>query len=104
MTIDGPCACPDDPCTMLTRVMCVSPVSKNLEGEAKPPQGNPRECSDPSCTTLTTLQTLELRAVTNQPCDGHEGVLLDGDIVVTDFVTVLHGDGGGRGFHSGKLR
>ena len=95
--------CPDDPCTMLQHAVCVSAVSKDLEGEIGEARGDRRECRDPACVTLTTTQPLTLKLGSHSDCDSLGG-LLDGVIEVRDLVHVYEGDGNQRGFHSGSFR
>ena len=49
-------ACPDDPQLMLEQRLCVSALSKDLQGEIDDRQAERRECDDPSCVTVTTRQ------------------------------------------------
>jgi hypothetical protein len=95
--------CPDDPCTMLQQVVCLSAVSKDIEGEIGDPQGERRDCRDPGCLTLTTTQPLTLKLGSHSDCDGLDGAL-DGVIEVRDLVHVYEHDGNGRGSHSGSFR
>ncbi len=99
----GRCDCPDDPCTMLARVVCLSSVSKDVEGEIGSPDGERRECPEPRCGTLTTLQTLTVKVGSHQDCD-RTGGTLDGLIEVRDLVHVYDSNGNQRGFHSGQFR
>ena len=98
----GGCGDLDDPCTMLRRPVCLSSVSKDVEGEVGDPENERRGCRDPECVTLTGLQTLRLKVGTHQDCD--RVLELDGEIEVRDLVQVFDGDGTGRGFHSGSFR
>jgi len=96
--------CPDDPQLLLEQRLCLSPLSKNLDGELGRPEPERRQCDDdPRCLTLTTRQTLKLGVTGNPPCDD-DPAGLTGAIVVTDLVHVFDGDAGRRGFHSGEFR
>ncbi len=97
------CDCPDDPCKMLARTVCLSSVSKNIEGEAGSPEPERRQCEESGCLTLTTVQTLTLKLGSHQDCDSL-GEALDGVIEVRDLVHVYDGNGNERGFHSGRFR
>lgn len=98
----GQCGGLDDPCTMLRRQVCLSPVSKDIEGEVGDPESERRACREPECVTLTSVQPLTLKLNTHQDCD--RVAELDGTIEVRDLVHVFDGDGTGRGFHSGSFR
>lgn len=88
---------------MLGQAVCLSSVSKDIEGEIGDPEGERRECREPRCATLTTTQPLTLKLGSNQDCDSLGG-LLDGLIEVRDLVQVYDTDGNQRGFHSGRFR
>jgi hypothetical protein len=96
--------CPDEPRIMLTKHLCLSAISKNLEGDIGEPQRDRRECQDPPCVTLATIQPLRLEVHSHDPCDSDRGRLFDGTLEVTDLVHNFEGDGTGRGFHSGDFR
>jgi hypothetical protein len=100
--VGGNCGGLTDPCTMLRRPVCLSSVSKNVEGELGDPENERRECGDPGCVTLTSVQSLVLKLITHQDCD--RVVELDGTIEVRDLVHVFDNDGTGRGVHSGSCR
>jgi hypothetical protein len=96
--------CPDDPKLMLEQRLCVSPLSKDLEGEIGRPEPERRQCDDPQCLTLTTLQPLRLAVrPSRQGCD-QDPAALQGGLEVTDLVHVFDGDANQRGFHSGDVR
>ena len=97
------CDCPDDPCKMLARAVCLSSVSKDIEGEVGGPEPERRQCADPDCLTLTTVQTLTLRLESHQDCDRLGGAL-DGLIEVRDLVHMYDNSGNERGFQSGRFR
>lgn len=101
--MESRCGCPDDPCEMMARAVCLSSVSKDIEGELGTPEPERRECGEPRCVTLTTLQTLVLRLGSHQDCDSFGGAL-DGRIEVRDLVHVYDTDGSQRGLHSGRFR
>lgn len=91
-----------DPCTMLRRPVCLTSVSKDIEGEFADPENERRSCADPGCETLTSLQSLILKLATHQDCD--RLIELDGTIEIRDLVHVYDNDGTGRGIHSGSFR
>jgi len=91
-----------DPCTMLRRRVCLTPLSRNLEGELGKPDSERRECRRPECLTLTSVQTLVLKLADAEDCDRLPD--LTGAIEVRDLVHVFDGDGNGRGMHSGDFR
>ena len=91
-----------DPCTMLRRKVCLTPLSRNLEGELGEPDIEHRACRKPECVTLTSVQTLLLKLGDAEECDKLPD--LQGAIEVRDLVHVFDGDGTGRGMHSGEFR
>ncbi len=97
-------ACSDDPRFMREQNLCLFALSKNLEGRIGRAEGERRECQDPECGTLMTVQPLEFEARTNDPCNSRQGRSFDGALEVEDFVHVYDGDATERGFHSGEFR
>lgn len=91
-----------DPCTMLRRQVCLTSLSRNLEGELGDPDNERRECRKLDCVTLTSVQSLILKLADAEECD--QLPVLDGAIEVRDLVHVFDGDGNGRGMHSGEFR
>jgi hypothetical protein len=87
---------------MLLDAACLSPVSKDVEGEFGPPESERRVCREPDCTTLITLQRLDLRVGSHPDCD--RVVELDGAIEIRDLVNVFDVDGNGRGTTSATFR
>ncbi len=104
MTEPERAACPDDPRFMREQNLCLFALSKNLEGSIGRAEGERRECGDPECRTLMTVQPLSLEVRTNELCDSEQGRLLDGALEVEGLVHVYDGDGTERGFHSGEFR
>ena len=98
----GRCGGLDDPCTLLSRQVCLSVLSKDVEGEFGEPDSARRACREPDCVTLTSVQPLTLKLAPHQDCD--RVTELDGAIEVRDLVHVFDSDGTGRGLHSGSLR
>jgi hypothetical protein len=95
-------ACPDDPKLMLEQRLCVSALSKTLEGRIDRPEPERRECDDPRCSSLTTRQSLQLR-VQPHDCD-EDPAKLQGTIEVVDLVHVFDQSAEQRGFHAGDFR
>lgn len=102
-------ACPDDPQLMLEQRLCVSALSKDLQGEIDDRQAERRECDDPRCVTVTTRQGLRLDVTASQPPSGgcdRDPAKLAGALEVRDLVHVFDFDGENiqRGLHSGDFR
>ena len=91
-----------DPCAMLRRQGCLTPVSRNLEGELGEPDNEFRTCRRRDCVTLIGAQSLVLKLADATECD--QLPVLDGAIEVRDLVHVFDGDGNGRGMHGGEFR
>jgi hypothetical protein len=97
--------CLDTPELLLDRELCLSEVSKDLEGELKLLESEREECSSPKCKTLKTLHLLELQVRSHRPCDSRAGRLLDGVFSVRDLAHAFaRGDGNRRGIHAGRFR
>jgi hypothetical protein len=89
---------------ILEREICLSALSKNLEGELRPLQAERERCPRLRCLTLKTIHFVHLRASTNRPCDSRSGQLLDGDLSVRNLVSAFEaGDGTRRGIHQGDF-
>jgi hypothetical protein len=56
------------------RIVCLSSLSKDLEGELRLIESEPELCRERDCTTLETLHHLELRAARHD-CDSDVGAL-----------------------------
>jgi hypothetical protein len=106
MTMDPLTAlCPDSPNALLERELCLSEVSKNLEGELRLLESEREECASPKCRTLKTMHLLQLEVQSNRPCDSRPGRLLDGTFTVCDLTHAFaRGDGNRRGVHAGSFR
>lgn len=99
-------ACPDDPRHILSDLMCLYAVSKDLEGKLSPEPEHTavEECERRRCKTLKTLHTLALE-VTSAACDSEEGKTLDGRLLCRDLASAFaDGDGNSRGFHAGNFQ
>jgi hypothetical protein len=100
---------PLDLCTpgnrdILERNICLSALSKNLEGKLEPLHHALERCVKLKCRTLKTIHFLELQVKTNAPCDSAPGKLLDGNFIVRNLVTAFeNGDGTRRGIHEGDF-
>src|SRR4029079_5708851 len=96
---------PLDLCTpgnrdILERNICLSALSKNLNGELKPLYHTLERCAQLTSRPLKTIHFLELRVATNAPCDSAPGKLLDGNFIVRNLITAFEtGDGAARGTH-----
>lgn len=97
--------CPDSPKALLARELCLSEVSKNLEGELRLLESEREDCKTPKCRTLKTMHLLELEVKSHRPCDSRPGRLLDGALTVHDLVHAFaRGDGNRRGVRAGSFR
>jgi hypothetical protein len=97
--------CPDSPRALLERELCLSELSKNLEGDLRLLESEREDCASPKCRTLKTMHLLELRVQSNRPCDSRPGRLLDGTFTVRDLTHAFaRGDGNRRGVHAGSFR
>jgi hypothetical protein len=89
---------------LLDRVVCVSPVSKDLRGELVLVHSEPEECRPLECKTLETQHHLKL-AVTAHDCDAKVAALLDGTLASGDLAhKFADADGTHRGVHEGTFR
>jgi hypothetical protein len=89
---------------LLDRVVCLSSLSKDLEGELRLLESEQEKCRALDCVTLETVHQLELRA-SRHDCDSRTGGLLDGTIHSGDLVHKFEdGDGNRRGIHEGTFR
>jgi hypothetical protein len=91
-----------DPCAILGRTVCLQPVSKDVEGEFGPPDSERRQCREPECLTLTSLQTLILKLGSASDCDRVPE--LDGALEIRDLAHVFDDNGNERGMHAGDFR
>jgi hypothetical protein len=86
------------------RIVCLSAVSKDLEGELRLLESEKEECRERDCTTLETLHQIELKAARHD-CDSDAGSVLDGVLHSGDLVHKFEGgDGNNRGIHEGSFR
>lgn len=89
---------------LIDRVVCLSLLSKDLEGELRLVESTEERCRELSCTTLETVHQLELKAGRHD-CDSEVGSLLDGTLHVGDLVHKFEGgDGTHRGVHEASFR
>jgi hypothetical protein len=89
---------------LLEHRVCLSALSKNLEGELKPLRHSVERCAKLRCTTLKTIHFVGMRVITNKPCDSPTGRLLDGEFIVRNLVSAFErGDGTQRGIHEGDF-
>jgi hypothetical protein len=84
-----------DPCAILGRTVCLQSVSKDVEGEFGPPDSERRQCREPECLTLTSLQTLTLKLGSHSDCDRVPE--LDGALEIRDLAHVFDDNGNERG-------
>jgi hypothetical protein len=61
------------------RIVCLSSLSKDLEGELRLLESEQEECRERDCTTLETVHRIELR-VARHDCDSETGGVLDGTL------------------------
>jgi hypothetical protein len=86
------------------RIVCLSSLSKDLEGELRLLESEKEVCRERDCTTLETVHQIELR-VSRHDCDSDVGALLDGVLHSGDLVHKFEdGDGNRRGIHEGSFR
>jgi hypothetical protein len=89
---------------LIDRVVCLSELSKDLEGELRLLESEKERCKELDCTTLETVHQLELK-VARHDCDSDVGSLLDGTLHSGDLVHKFKdGDGNRRGVHEGTFR
>jgi hypothetical protein len=89
---------------LLDRVVCVSPLSKDLEGELSLVHSERESCRALRCKTLETQHHLKL-GVSAHDCDSEIGKLLDGTLASGDLAhKFADADGHRRGVHEGTFR
>ena len=89
---------------LIDRVVCLSELSKNLEGELRPVESERETCRRLRCVTLETVHHLDLK-VSSHDCDSAVGKLLDGKLSSGQLVHKFEdGDGNRRGVHEGPFR
>ncbi|MGH3143355.1 MAG: hypothetical protein ACRDO9_09525, partial [Gaiellales bacterium] len=90
--------------SLINRIVCLSSLSKDLEGELRLVESAKERCRERKCTTLETVHHLELRA-SRHDCDSDAGSVLDGTLHSGDLVHKFEdGDGMRRGIHEGTFR
>jgi hypothetical protein len=86
---------------LLDRIVCVSPISKDLEGELALVHSDPETCEPLRCKTLQALHQLRL-VVKPHACDSPAAGLLNGTLASGDLVhKFADADGTHRGVHEG---
>jgi hypothetical protein len=89
---------------LLDRVVCVSPLSKDLEGELGLVHSERERCRTLRCETLETQHHLKL-GVSAHDCDSEVAKLLDGTLASGDLAhKFADADGNRRGIHEGTFR
>jgi hypothetical protein len=89
---------------LLDRIVCVSPLSKDLEGELSLVHSERESCRTPACKTLETQHHLKL-AVSRHDCDSEAAAALDGTLASGDLAhKFADADGNRRGVHEGTFR
>jgi hypothetical protein len=84
---------------LIDRIVCLSQLSKDLEGELALIESRKERCRERDCTTLETLHHLRLR-VTRHDCDSDPAAVLDGTLSTGDLVHKFEdGEGNRRGIH-----
>jgi len=95
---------PDVPSVLWEANVCLSPLSKDLDGVMNPQDRRPHICHEPGCETLTTTHSLGVYAKAHPPCDDLQwGPVFDGPINVPKLVTIFDKDDMGRGLHAGDF-
>ncbi len=95
--------CLDDPGTLFSTNLCLSALSKNMEGLLELRDRRAEDCGAPKCKTLKTIHTLELE-VGSWECDSKLGERLNGRFLVERLVTAYtDADGMRRGVHAGDF-
>jgi hypothetical protein len=95
--------CPDDPTALETANVCLSALSKNLDGGMTLTGSREHKCAEPDCTTLTTEHLLNMNVVAHDCDDSTWGPLFDGPFVVQNLVTLFDKNNLGRGLHAGDF-
>src|SRR5687768_16111827 len=89
---------------LIDRVVCVTPLSKDLEGGLDLVHSERESCRTLRCKTLETQHHLKLR-VARHDCDADVAKLLDGTLASGDLVhKFADADGNRRGIHEGTFR
>ena len=91
-------------CPPIDRVVCLSELSKDLEGELRPVEAVRETCDQLHCVTLETVHQLDLKVFAHV-CDSETGKQLDGQLTSGQLVhKYKDGDGNRRGVHEGPFR
>jgi hypothetical protein len=99
-------ACPDDPRYIRDERMCLSVVSKDVEGHLRPAEdGEVEECQQRDCKTLKIVRLLVLDLTSNPRCEQQPPSVPDGTLDSRDLTSAfMNADGRQRGFHGGHFR
>jgi hypothetical protein len=99
-------ACPDDPRHIISDLMCLYRVSKNLEGRLALEESEVEACERRDCKTLKTRHVLDLDVRTSgDRCDDGEARILNGRLLSIDLASAFsNGSGENRGFHGATVR
>ena len=90
--------------SLADRIVCVSALSKDLEGALDLVHSEREKCRTLRCETLETLHHLKL-SVAAHDCDSKAAGLLDGTLASGDLVhKFADADGNRRGVHEGQFR
>jgi hypothetical protein len=95
--------CPDDPATLERGTVCVSALSKDLEGGFTLRDSSNRSCRAPQCSTLMTIHDVTATASAYPPCDSRLAKIVGGPIRLRKLVTIFDLDATHRGFHAAEF-
>jgi hypothetical protein len=84
-------------------IVCVSPISKNMDGGLDLVESEPEKCEKLECETLEAVHRFKFE-IGGHDCDGEIGRLLDGALYGTMSHKFTKGDGTLRGVHEGIWR
>ena len=93
--------CFDDPNAILEKALCVTKVSKNVDGKLDLKSVKDQKCKEPACQTRRVAHTLTV-AVKQTHCDSTASKPLDGTLIAK-LSTAFDTDGMHRGFHAGDF-
>lgn len=90
--------------SLLDRIVCVFPLSKDLEGGLELVHADPEGCRSLRCKTLETEHHLKL-GVSRHDCDSEPAAVLDGTLASGDLAhKFADADGTRRGVHEATFR
>lgn len=97
--------CLDNPEALLRSGVCLSTISKDVEGEIQLLENDVERCDEPRCETLKAATFLRLEVAAHDRCDAKVSSMLDGVFYVRDLAFVFdEATGEGRGLHAGTFR